>query len=112
MLANLHSVLLSVVIGATSLTMLAPYIIEFTRAASAAAQLFKLIDRKSEIDPFDKSGEQPAETVGVVDLENITFEYPTRPGVTVLNNYSLHVPAGKVTALVVGLTEPGLFIRI
>ncbi|GKT58550.1 LOW QUALITY PROTEIN: ABC transporter [Colletotrichum tofieldiae] len=99
-LANFPSVLLSVVIGATSLTMLAPYIIEFTRAASAAAQLFKLIDRKSEIDPFDKSGEQPTETVGVVDLENITFEYPTRPGVTVLDNYSLHVPAGKVTALV------------
>ncbi|GKT40883.1 leptomycin B resistance protein pmd1 [Colletotrichum spaethianum] len=97
---DIFTVLLSVVIGATSLTMLAPYIIEFTRAASAAAQLFKLIDRQSEIDPFDKSGEQPTETVGVVDLENITFEYPTRPGVTVLKNYSLHVPAGKVTALV------------
>ncbi|KAK1984249.1 ABC transporter [Colletotrichum cereale] len=97
---DIFTVLLSVVIGATSLTMLAPYFIEFTRAASAASQLFKLIDRTSEIDPFDKSGEQPTETVGVVDLENITFEYPTRPGVMVLNNYSLHVPAGKVTALV------------
>ncbi|OHF02855.1 ABC transporter [Colletotrichum orchidophilum] len=97
---DIFTVLLSVVIGATSLTMLAPYVIEFTRAASAAAQLFKLIDRVSEIDPFDKSGHQPTETVGVVDLENITFEYPTRPGVTVLDNYSLHVPAGKVTALV------------
>ncbi|KAK1966143.1 ABC transporter [Colletotrichum sublineola] len=97
---DIFTVLLSVVIGATSLTMLAPYFIEFTRAASAAAQLFKLIDRKSEIDAFETSGEQPTETVGVVDLENIIFEYPTRPGVTVLNNYSLHVPAGKVTALV------------
>ncbi|WYZ38615.1 hypothetical protein EsH8_III_000529 [Colletotrichum jinshuiense] len=97
---DIFTVLLSVVIGSTSLTMLTPYIIEFTRAASAAAQLFSLIDRKSEIDPFDKSGEQPTETVGVVDLENITFEYPTRPGVTVLKNFSLHVPAGKVTALV------------
>ncbi|WDK12415.1 ABC transporter [Colletotrichum graminicola] len=97
---DIFTVLLSVVIGATSLTMLAPYFIEFTRAASAAAQLFKLIDRKSEIDALDKSGEKPTETTGVVDLENITFEYPTRPGVTVLNNYSLHVPAGKVTALV------------
>ncbi|KAK1599509.1 ABC transporter [Colletotrichum navitas] len=97
---DIFTVLLSVVIGATSLTMLAPYFIEFTRAASAAAQLFKLLDRKSEIDAFDKSGEKPTETAGVIDLENITFEYPTRPGVTVLNNYSLHVPAGKVTALV------------
>ncbi|KAF6834066.1 multidrug resistance protein 3 (p glycoprotein 3) [Colletotrichum plurivorum] len=97
---DIFTVLLSVVIGATSLTMLTPYIIEFTRAASAAAQLFKLIDRKSDIDPFDKSGEQPTNTVGVVDLENVSFAYPTRPGVTVLDNFSLHVPAGKVTALV------------
>ncbi|OLN82134.1 Leptomycin B resistance protein pmd1-like protein 7 [Colletotrichum chlorophyti] len=97
---DIFTVLLSVVIGSTSLTMLTPYIIEFTRAASAAAQLFKLIDRDSEIDPFDKSGEQPTETTGVVDLENVTFEYPTRPGIKVLNNYSLHIPAGKVTALV------------
>lgn len=80
--------------------MLTPYVIEFTRAASAAAQLFNLIDRPSDIDPFDKSGEQPNETVGVVDLEDVTFAYPTRPGVTVLDNFSLHVPAGKVTALV------------
>ncbi|KAE9581925.1 Leptomycin B resistance protein pmd1 [Colletotrichum fructicola] len=97
---DIFTVLLSVVIGTTALTMLTPYIIEFTRAASAAAQLFKLIDRPSEIDPFDKSGEQPTDTVGVVDLENITFSYPTRPGVTVLDNFSLHIPAGKVTALV------------
>ncbi|TDZ19176.1 Leptomycin B resistance protein pmd1 [Colletotrichum orbiculare MAFF 240422] len=97
---EIFTVLLSVVIGATSLTMLTPYIIEFTRAASAAAQLFKLIDRESEIDPFSKTGDQPAKTVGVVELENITFSYPTRPGVTVLDNFSLHVPAGKVTALV------------
>ncbi|KAJ0379395.1 hypothetical protein COL26b_002237 [Colletotrichum chrysophilum] len=97
---DIFTVLLSVVIGTTALTMLTPYIIEFTRAASAAAHLFKLIDRPSEIDPFDKSGEQPTDTVGVVDLENITFSYPTRPGVTVLDNFSLHIPAGKVTALV------------
>lgn len=82
--------------------MLAPYSIEFTRAASAASQLFKLIDRPSAIDPFDKSGAEPPETTGLVELENVTFAYPTRPGITVLDNFSLTVPAGKVTALVVG----------
>lgn len=82
--------------------MLAPYSIEFTRAASAASQLFKLIDRPSSIDPFDKSGAEPSETTGLVELENVTFAYPTRPGITVLDDFSLTVPAGKVTALVVG----------
>jgi ATP-binding cassette subfamily B (MDR/TAP) protein 1 len=83
--------------------MLAPYSIEFTRAAASAASLFKLMDRESAINPFDKSGEQPSEITGLVELDDITFAYPTRPGTTVLDKFSLTVPAGKVTALVVSL---------
>jgi ATP-binding cassette, subfamily B (MDR/TAP), member 1 len=98
-------VLLSVVIGAISLTMLAPYSIEFTRATSAAVQMFSLIDRKSAIDPFDRSGDQPIDTVGLLELENVTFAYPTRPGTTVLDGFSLKAPAGKVTALVVSISS-------
>jgi ATP-binding cassette subfamily B (MDR/TAP) protein 1 len=97
---DVFTVLLSVVIAALSITQLAPYSIEFTRAASAAAQLFILIDRQTAIDPFDASGEQPASLIGDVELEGITFSYPTRPNVTVLDNFSLQAPAGKVTALV------------
>lgn len=96
-----RSVLLSVVLAAINLTMLAPYSIDFSRAASAAAKLFVLLDRSSAIDPLDKSGEQPSETVGHIELENVTFAYPTRPSITVLDDFSLNIPAGKVTALVV-----------
>ncbi|KAL2870546.1 ABC transporter ATP-binding protein [Aspergillus lucknowensis] len=96
----IFTVLLSVVIAAINLTMLAPYSIDFSRAASAAAQLFKLIDRKSAIDPYSREGLEPETTVGEVELENVTFSYPTRPGITVLDDFSLKVPAGKVTALV------------
>ncbi|KAG7115089.1 ABC multidrug transporter atrC like protein [Verticillium longisporum] len=85
-----------VVIAAISLTTLAPYSIDFSRAASAAAKLFSLMDRKSAIDPFDKSGEEPAETIGLVEIENVTFAYPTRPSTTVLDNFTLRVPAGKL----------------
>ncbi|KAL4923167.1 ABC transporter ATP-binding protein [Aspergillus undulatus] len=97
---DIFTVLLSVVIAAISLTMLAPYSIDFSRAASAAAQLFKLIDRESTINPYSKSGLEPDSVVGEVELENVSFSYPTRPGITVLDNFSLKVPAGKVTALV------------
>ncbi|KAH5276208.1 hypothetical protein HBI71_036660 [Parastagonospora nodorum] len=97
---DVFTVLLSVVIAALSITQLAPYSIEFTRAASAAAQLFILIDRQTAIDPFDASGEQPESLTGDVSIEGISFSYPTRPNVTVLDNFSLHAPAGKVTALV------------
>ncbi|TLS21374.1 uncharacterized protein PpBr36_10203 [Pyricularia pennisetigena] len=97
---DVFTVLLSVIIAALSLTQIAPYSIEFTRAASAAAQLFALIDRKSVIDPLDPSGLKPEVNQGVVELEGVNFSYPTRPGVTVLDNFTLTAPAGKITALV------------
>ncbi|WYZ41446.1 hypothetical protein EsH8_V_000341 [Colletotrichum jinshuiense] len=58
------------------------------------------MDRVSNIDPFDESGDQPSEVEGTIDCENIKFSYPMRPGVTVLENFCLRIPAGKVTALV------------
>ncbi|KAI4595437.1 hypothetical protein KJ359_006782 [Pestalotiopsis sp. 9143b] len=99
-LGTVFTVLMSVIIATISITMIAPYTISFGRAATAAGQVFTLIDRVSQIDPFDQSGEKPATTEGVLDVENVTFSYPTRPGVTILDNFSLHIPAGKVTALV------------
>ncbi|KAH8204908.1 hypothetical protein TruAng_000947 [Truncatella angustata] len=97
---DVFTVLMSVVMAASSLTATAPYLIEFTRAASAAVELFKLIDRRSLIDPLDTSGEKPAEIVGSLDFSHIRFSYPMRPKVTVLDDFSLHIPAGKITALV------------
>ncbi|RYP72290.1 hypothetical protein DL771_004264 [Monosporascus sp. 5C6A] len=97
---DIFTVLLSVVIAAISLTQLAPYFIDFSRAATGASKLFQLIDRKSHIDPFASFGEKPSEVRGDVELEHVTFAYPTRPSVTVLDDFSLKVPAGKVTALV------------
>ncbi|KAH0594520.1 hypothetical protein MHUMG1_07871 [Metarhizium humberi] len=97
---EVFTVLLSVVIAAVSLTSLAPYFIEFTRAASGAAQLFTLIDRQSAIDPFDESGEKPSDVAGHIELENATFSYPSRPGTNVLDAFTLDIPSGKVTALV------------
>lgn len=97
---DVFTVLLSVVIAAINITMLAPYAIDFSRSATAAGQLFKLIDRQSAIDPFDESGDRPDQVTGLVELEGVTFSYPTRPNVPVLDNFTLQVPAGKVTALV------------
>lgn len=85
------------------LNSVAPNMVTFTRAGTAASELFNLIDRSSEIDSFDPTGEKPAKFNGSIDIRGLTFSYPTRPDVTVLDDFSLTIPAGKVTALVVSL---------
>ncbi|KAL5336638.1 P-loop containing nucleoside triphosphate hydrolase protein [Aspergillus crustosus] len=99
-LGTVFVVLFSVIMAATTIMQIAPHMVAFTRAATAATELFTLIDRQSEINPFDESGDKPEETIGFINLSGVNFSYPTRPDVTVLDDYTLNVPAGKVTALV------------
>ncbi|KAL2878303.1 hypothetical protein SGCOL_006272 [Colletotrichum sp. CLE4] len=96
---KIFTVLLSVIIAATNLTILAPYFIDFTKAAIAAARIFLLIDRESRIDPVADTGKTPSGITGEIEINNITFAYPSQPSATVLKNFSLKVPTGQVTAL-------------
>ncbi|RSL49718.1 hypothetical protein CEP51_015447 [Fusarium floridanum] len=99
-IGKVFTVLMSVIIAAATISMIAPHFVAFGRAASAATELFILIDRESEINPFDESGDKPENPHGVIALKGIGFSYPTRPDIKVLEDFSLDVPAGKVTALV------------
>lgn len=55
---------------------------------------FDLLEGEDELDAVEA-----AEQKDLV-LENVCFSYPARPDVQVLNNLSLTIPRGKVTALV------------
>ncbi|KAL3494688.1 P-loop containing nucleoside triphosphate hydrolase protein [Aspergillus germanicus] len=99
-IGTVFTVLFSVIIAASTITSIAPHTITFTRAASAAAELFRLIDRDSEIDPFGDNGVKPEITSGNLEISHIRFSYPSRANVCVLEDFSLRIPAGKVTALV------------
>ena len=82
------------------MTTIAPNIIALTKASSSADELFKTIDRKSEIDPLSEEGNIPAVCKGVIEIEDISFAYPARPDIMVLKSLTLSAPAGKTTALV------------
>jgi ATP-binding cassette subfamily B (MDR/TAP) protein 1 len=84
---------------------IAPHTIAFSRAATAAAELFTLIDRKSQLNPFNEEGDRPSSVEGSINMRGVTFCYPSRPEVAVLRDFSLHIPAGKVTALVVSCVK-------
>ena len=85
----------------TAISQAAPNLAAISRAGIAAAELFALIDRGSEINPFNKDGDAPDNIHGAVDIEEVTFSYPSRPRARVLQDFSLRIPAGKTTALVV-----------
>jgi ATP-binding cassette subfamily B (MDR/TAP) protein 1 len=89
-----------VILAAQAVTALVPQSMHVTKAASAADGLFRTIDRESLIDPLSESGEQPTDCKGHIEVEDVYFNYPTRPDVKVLQGLNITIPANKTTALV------------
>lgn len=75
-------------------------VLAIEEACGAAAKLYATIDRVPPIDAYSEDGLRPETVVGQLDLEDIQFNYPSRPTVPVLKRISLHFNAGKTTALV------------
>merc|ERR1712216_590044 len=69
-------------------------------AKEAADALFARVDRPSLRDPFSEEGEQPASIQGDIEVRDVHFAYPTRPGFKVCRGYTLNIRAGTVCALV------------
>lgn len=97
---TVFTVVLSVTLGATSILLILPQIQSITAAASAAAELFSIIDKPSELDPLSHEGKTPDTCTGNVEIRNLRFAYPSRPTAPVLQDLSVSIPAGKTTALV------------
>ncbi|KAF5873575.1 putative leptomycin b resistance protein pmd1 protein [Botrytis fragariae] len=99
-LSNILTILMSIMIGAFAFGNVAPNAQAFTTAISAAAKIFNTIDRVSPLDPTSTEGIKLDHVEGTVELKNIKHIYPSRPEVTIMNDVSLIIPAGKMTALV------------
>ena len=56
--------------------------------------------RNEEAHALPDRGETPPEIVGVIELTSVRFAYPTRTDVSVLNGFSLTIPANSTAALV------------
>ncbi|SPO31643.1 probable Leptomycin B resistance protein pmd1 [Ustilago trichophora] len=94
------NVILSILIGAFSMAMMAPNMQALSYAFAAGAKVFETIDRIPPIDSSDPNGLRPHTCHGKLEFKDIDFSYPARPDVPVLDNFTLEIPAGKVTALV------------
>ncbi|KAK3332340.1 P-loop containing nucleoside triphosphate hydrolase protein [Cercophora scortea] len=91
-------VLMSVMLMTTSIGGITAPLSAAARAASAATVFYTIIDAPRP----DRSGIKGPEASATEDiiLENVNFAYMTRPDLKVLDNLSLCLPAGKITAIV------------
>lgn len=87
----------------TELWTLIPTVIS---AMSILTPAFKTLDRKTEIEPDAPEISHAEKIKGRIEFQNVSFNYPLRPEVTVLNNFSLQIEAGSKVALV-GLSGAG-----
>ena len=97
---KVFNVVLSVLISASAVNSIYPQFQAFASASSAAAELFEVLDKPSQLDPLTLSGESPASVSGQIEIKDLKFSYPSRSGVQVLKGLNLSIPAGKTTALV------------
>ncbi|MBA0620744.1 hypothetical protein Godav_006429 [Gossypium davidsonii] len=84
-------------VGISQSSTLAP---DSSKARSAAASIFAIIDRKSKIDPSDESGTTLENVKGDIELSHVSFKYPLRPDIQIFQDLNLSIPAGKTVALV------------
>ncbi|KAJ5637430.1 hypothetical protein N7490_007309 [Penicillium lividum] len=95
------TVLLSVLLATQAASDVAPGFSGFTRASASAKEMFKMMNRQSQIDPLAEGGHKPeGPQESKVELRNVTFAYPSRPTQPILKDFSIAFEAGKTTALV------------
>ncbi|KAF5730061.1 hypothetical protein HS088_TW20G00431 [Tripterygium wilfordii] len=81
----------------TELWMLIPNVIS---AINILTPAFETLDRKTKIVPDVPKISQHEGIKGKIEFQNVKFNYPLRPEVTVLNNFSLQIEPGSKVALV------------
>ncbi|RKP14474.1 P-loop containing nucleoside triphosphate hydrolase protein [Piptocephalis cylindrospora] len=93
-------VFLVLIDGSMALGQAGPNIAAITTAMGAATKVFSVIDRSPVIDSSLTRGEKPEKVEGALEFRNVTFHYPTRPDVPILEGYSLVINPGETVALV------------
>ncbi|GME46735.1 ABC multidrug transporter SitT [Neofusicoccum parvum] len=88
------------------LSQVAPFIHLFSAAVASFQKLRGDMDRQPLIDGVTASDLALPQAGAGFEFENVSFTYPSRPEITVLDNVSFRIPANKHTALV-GLSGSG-----
>uniref|UniRef100_A0A8V0ZZ26 Bile salt export pump n=1 Tax=Gallus gallus TaxID=9031 RepID=A0A8V0ZZ26_CHICK len=97
---TLLQVFFGVLVGALNLGQASPCLEAFATGRGAAANIFETIDRKPTIDCMSEEGYKLDKVRGEIEFHNVTFHYPSRPDVKILDNISMVIKTGETTAFV------------
>uniref|UniRef100_A0A8D3C270 ATP-binding cassette, sub-family B (MDR/TAP), member 11a n=1 Tax=Scophthalmus maximus TaxID=52904 RepID=A0A8D3C270_SCOMX len=93
-------VFFAVLVGAINLGQASPCLHVFASGRAAAKTIFETIDREPKIDCFSEEGHKLDKVKGDIEFHNVSFFYPSRPEVKILNDLSMQIKAGETTAFV------------
>ncbi|XP_062136311.1 LOW QUALITY PROTEIN: multidrug resistance protein homolog 65 [Drosophila sulfurigaster albostrigata] len=90
-----------IIVGADNIARTAPFLESFATARGCAANLFKVIDLQSKIDPLSTDGKLLNYGLrGDVEFQDVFFRYPSRPEIIVHRGLNIKIRAGQTVALV------------
>ncbi|WP_114284245.1 ABC transporter transmembrane domain-containing protein [Candidatus Halocynthiibacter alkanivorans] len=73
---------------------------ELQRAAGATERLVELLQTEDTVSDPAAAKKLALPVKGALQFENVTFNYPTRPGISALKEVSIDIKAGETVALV------------
>ncbi|XP_054597178.2 ATP-dependent translocase ABCB1 isoform X1 [Nothobranchius furzeri] len=93
-------VISAVLFGAMALGEANTFAPNYAKAKMSASHLMMLLNKKPDIDNLSQEGVSPDKFDGNVSFVNVTFNYPSRPDVPILQGLNLKVKKGETLALV------------
>ncbi|XP_028289549.1 bile salt export pump-like [Parambassis ranga] len=97
---GLIQVFFGVLIAAMNLAQASTCLEAFASGRAAAKSIFDTIDREPKIDCLSEEGYKLDKVKGDIEFLNVSFYYPTRPEVKILDSLSMQIKAGETTAFV------------
>lgn len=69
---------------------------DVNKVKDSAASIFEMLDSQPAIDSSSDEGTTLASVRGEIELQHVSFKYPTRPDIQIFRDLCLTIPSGKV----------------